>query len=485
MLDSYFRADCVARLSQVPRSGRIHFIGVGGIAMAQVAIELTRRGYHVSGSDREYFEPTRTLLRAAPITLFSNFESSHLADPPDLVVVGAAASANNAEVKQTAALQLPYTSLPQLLGELFPKEQERCLVVGTFGKSTTAAMVAHVLRSAGADPSYFSGAIGQDGSLGIRVGAGRALVIEGDEYRSAFFAAKPKLATFSAQIAVMNAIEMDHADIYRSFEQLLAVYDELVESLPDDGALICNLDNDCIRRRLEQWRSVCRARIVTVGFCEDADIRGTARRPIGRQQEFQINTSTEQGLTVRLPVAGQMNSENALASAAAALQLGIPLSRSAEFLANFVPLRRRLEVVSETGGLTIVDDFAHHPTAVRRTLRALQECYPEKRIIAVFLPTAPTGKWDLFQAEYADAFHGSCVVVIRRPELNWGDKGHRLLDTKRLCNDLSARGIEATAAADNRGLLTAIEHVRRPGDVIVLLSSGPVDEIKEALTRAS
>jgi UDP-N-acetylmuramate: L-alanyl-gamma-D-glutamyl-meso-diaminopimelate ligase len=479
----FFTDESFTALEQLPRGSRIHFIGVGGIGMGQLALELAGRGYTVSGSDREYYDPMRSLLQSSTIKLFPEFAAGNITDALDLVVIGTAVGANNPEVRETARLQRPFSSFAPLLQQLFPATQKRCVVSGTFGKSTTTALLANLLSSAGYDPSYFIGGAKQD-APSLHCGNGDWLLLEGDEYFTSFFSRKPKFLWYRPQVAVITAIEFDHGDIYLDLEDVLRAFDSLVFSLPRNGALVCNTDCPNIASRLPLWRKEARCRITTFGSTTGADFY-FSREFARSEREQMLHMTAADGSNVKfiLALSGMLNARNACAAAAAAYQLGIPLSQAAGGMAGFTPLRRRMETVFDDGRIKIIEDFAHHPSSIRETLRAIRETEPQRRVIAAYFPTTPTAKWNIFQQEYVTAFRLARAVIIRKPQLNWADRGHRLFDTDRLIADLRQHGVSASAGENDEEVLHTILALARPGDSILLLSSGPLEKIKQDLIR--
>jgi UDP-N-acetylmuramate: L-alanyl-gamma-D-glutamyl-meso-diaminopimelate ligase len=281
----WFSVSRTTPLSEVPKGGSVHFVGVAGVAMGQLAVALSELGYQVSGSDKEFYEPMGSFLKGHHIRLLDGYVATNIPSKTDLVVIGNAISYGHPEVEVVEQKQLPYTFFSQLLYEVLIAGHNSIVVCGTHGKSTTTAMVAHTLRALKEEPSFFIGGVVPGFDRSLTLGTGKISVVEGDEYDSAFFAKVPKFSFYRPDIAVINAIEFDHADIYSNLEVIEEQFTQLVASLPDTGSLLCCVDFSTVERLLPKWSQIFAGRILTFGTSESADIRIVNRQATGLSQK--------------------------------------------------------------------------------------------------------------------------------------------------------------------------------------------------------
>ena len=359
----------------------VHLIGICGTAMAGLAGLLRARGYRVTGSDEGVYPPMSTWLESLGIHADSGFDACHLSPAPDLVVIGNAIRRGNPEAEDTLDRRLPFVSLPALVKELLLPGKRPAVVAGTHGKTTTSSMLAHVLSDAGADPSFLIGGIPLGFGAPSRLGRGDAFVLEGDEYDTAFFDKGPKLMHYLPDVAVLNAVEMDHADIYRDLEMVKLQFRRWVNIIPRRSLLLIHGDD---ANAVETGgKALCRVERFGEGPSNEWRIERMSDGPLGTSFEL---TGPRGSVPVSLPTAGAFNARNAVAAIVAGQELGVPLARGAEAMASFPGVRRRLEVKGEASGVVVVDDFAHHPTAIRETLRAARSRWPGRRLIAILEP---------------------------------------------------------------------------------------------------
>ncbi len=472
------RADSSARLAAVPAAIRhIHLIGVGGTAMAALAGMLAERGYRVTGSDLQLYEPTASLLKGSRVEVRGGFGAHNLNPAPDLVVVGNVVTRANPEAAALLETSIPYLSMPEALYHFFLRERRVLMVAGTHGKTTSTAMMAQVLRAAGRDPSLLVGGVAKDFGSNYRLGAGEHFVIEGDEYDTAFFDKASKFLHYHPYGTIITAVEFDHADIFRDLDHVKSSFRALSAQL--DSSCVLAVSADC-PAALEVSADT-RARRITFGL-RDGELRAADIRVGADATRFSINRGHQYVASdVVLPIGGRMNVANALGVYALLSEIGLGRDEILRGLASFSGVARRQEVVGEAGGITIVDDFAHHPTAIRATLEAVAERWAGRRILAAFEPRSNTSRRSVFQAEFATAFDRAARVYLAPVYFKENDPipaGQRLA-TDVLARAISARGPRAAACESSDAILAALLDDARAGDVAVVMSNGPFDNLKE------
>jgi UDP-N-acetylmuramate: L-alanyl-gamma-D-glutamyl-meso-diaminopimelate ligase len=458
---------------------RIHLIAICGVAMSALAGMLKQRGYQVSGSDENVYPPMSTVLERLGIPIQPGFRPENLADRPDLVVVGNKVSKNNPEVEALLASGIPYVSLPQALAELFIADRTSVVVAGTHGKTTSTALLAWVLEHAGADPSLMVGGEVLDFGGNCKLGGGPHFVIEGDEYDTAFFDKGPKFLHYRPQAVLLTAVEFDHADIYRDLEQVKESFRRLVELLPAHGKLVVASD-------FPHAVDVASSRpAVTFGLGPEAQWRAVDLRDDG-ETVFGIEHQGSLLCTARIRQPGGINARNALGVFVMATELGLTPQQILPGLASFRGIARRQEVAGERRGVTIVDDFAHHPTAVAGTIAAMRLRYPGRRLWAVFEPRSNTSRRKVFQREYVQALRAADRVIIggvfRKPTdaLEEAD----LFSPEQLARDLNDLGVRARAYPEVDVIAAALERNTRRGDVVLLMSNGSFGGLRDKLLTA-
>jgi UDP-N-acetylmuramate: L-alanyl-gamma-D-glutamyl-meso-diaminopimelate ligase len=466
----------------------VHFVAIGGTGMGSLAGLLHARGLRVTGSDRALYPPMSTALASWGIRVYEGFRPEHvLLEEPDLVVIGNAVRPDNPEARAAIDEGLRTLSFPDALYELAIAGKHSVVVAGTHGKTTTTSLVAALLLAAGRDPSLLVGGYCLDFDGSFREGAGEHFVVEGDEYDTAFFDKTPKFLHYGARTLVLTSVEFDHADIYRDLGHVKEAFRALVARLPADGAIVAAVDQEGVRDVLRE--APCR--VVGYGLAEGGGpalwrAGGIRADPGGTC--FDVLREGAPVARARLPLFGPANLENALGALSAAVELGVPVERAAAALAGFRGVKRRQEVRGEAGGVTVVDDFAHHPTAVRASIEALRARFPGRRLVAVFEPRTNTSRRAVFQRDYALAFDGADEAVIAEvPEgaiySATGEVGERL-SPERLVAELRARGVDARSPG---GVPEIVEHLRsscRPGDVVLVMSNGEFGGIWERLLSA-
>jgi UDP-N-acetylmuramate: L-alanyl-gamma-D-glutamyl-meso-diaminopimelate ligase len=477
---------------------RIHLIAVGGVGMSALAGLLQARGARVTGSDEHVYPPASTLLAQLGIEVRPGYRPEHVADA-EVVVVGNAVTRANPEVVAASERGLPLRSLPQLLGEVFLAERVPLVVAGTHGKTTSSAMLAWVLDHAGRRPGFMIGGAPVDFAASFRLGEGPHFVVEGDEYDSAFFDKGPKFLHYRPRAVLLTAVEFDHADIYRDLDDVKEAFRRLVALVPPDAPLVVASD-------FPHAVEVAAGAAAPI-FFGDAPLpaaagatrpavgalagfprvwRATGVRDDGRTTAFEVEADGRTAAAVRLQVPGVINVRNALGVFVLARALGLGAPETATGLASFRGVRRRQELVGEAAGVTVIDDFAHHPTAVAGTLAALRARYPARRLVAVFEPRSNTSRRRIFQREFANAFAAADAVVLSAVHAKPNDPipAAERFSPEDLVADLHRRGVEALALPSPVAIAAHLAAAARPGDVIAVMSNGEFGGLPRRLIAA-
>jgi UDP-N-acetylmuramate: L-alanyl-gamma-D-glutamyl-meso-diaminopimelate ligase len=453
----------------------VYFIAIAGTGMGSLAGLLKARGLEVLGSDSRLYPPMSTALEQWGIPAHVGFRAEHVIEArPDLVVIGNAVRADNPEALAAIEEGLPYLSFPDALYRLAIEGKHSVVIAGTHGKTTTTALVAKLLDAAGRDPSLLVGGYSLDFAGSFRNGRGSHFVVEGDEYDTAFFDKTPKFLHYGARTAVLTSVEFDHADIYRDLEHVKQAFRALVEGLPADGTLVAAVNHPGVRDVVAG--APCRCVGYGLGPEGDPEWRAANVRAEAGATRFEVRRAGAALAEARLPLFGRFNVENALGAVAAAAALGVPAERAVAALAGFRGVKRRQEVRGEARGVLVVDDFAHHPTAVAGSIASLRERFPGRRLVAVFEPRTNTSRRAVFQQAYAEAFDGADRVVVSvvpdGPIYSATGEVAERFSSPRLAEDISARGTPAVAID---GVDAIVEHLARecrPGDVVLVMSNG-------------
>jgi UDP-N-acetylmuramate: L-alanyl-gamma-D-glutamyl-meso-diaminopimelate ligase len=461
---------------------RLHLIAICGVGMSALAGMLKQRGYEVSGSDDNVYPPMNIVLERLGIAIRPGFRPENLADRPALVVVGNKVSRTNPEVEALLASGLPYVSFPQALSELFLTGHRSIVIAGTHGKTTSTALLAWVLEQAGRNPSMMVGGKALNFGGNFKLGTGTFFVVEGDEYDTAFFDKGPKFLHYRPEAVLLTGVEFDHADIYRDLAHVQDAFRRLLALLPEGAPLAVAAD-------FPHARAVVGKRPGTISFgliTTDAEWRATHLRDNGTETLFDVIYRGTTECTVRIPQPGGINARNALGVFVLARALGLRTAEILPGLATFRGVARRQEVVGTLAGITVVDDFAHHPTAVDGAIAALRLRYPKRRLWAVFEPRSNTSRRNLFQHEYVTAFAAADEVIIGGVFQKQTDQvsESELFSPEQLVTDLHARRVHARAIAEVDTICATLAEEARSGDVILLMSNGSFDGLRQKLVAA-
>ena len=455
----------------------IHMIAVCGTGMGALALMLKDLGFAVTGSDLKVYPPMSDFLTTRGIHIAEGFHPDHLSYGPDLVVVGNAVSKDNPEVVRMQAMGLPFCSMPQALNWFVAADKKQILIAGTHGKTTTSAIMAWILDCAGRDETFFIGGILANFNSNYRLGQGDTIVIEGDEYDTAFFDKGPKFMHYNPYAAILTSVEFDHADIFRDKDHVLQVFKGFTADLNSNSTLF-GFDGD---GNVEKVVKAAGCKVVMYGKSKGS---GWRLGDIDLKPPWSVFEVWKDGARYgrfETMLGGEHNLLNALSAIAVADLLEIPREIVKQALATFKGIRRRQEVRGVKNGIVVMDDFAHHPTAVRETVRAVKPFYPDGRLIAVFEPRTNTSMRDVFQDVYPECFDEADLICIRKPPLlKKIPKGHRF-SSETLVQDLKRRGKDAHYFENTDLIIDFLQAHAVSGDVILVMSNGGFDNIHERL----
>ncbi|MDX2008786.1 MAG: Mur ligase family protein [Myxococcaceae bacterium] len=450
---------------------RIHLVGVAGTGMGSFAGMLKAAGYEVTGSDENVYPPMSDMLRTWGIPAMTPYAPSNLdAARPDLVIIGNVIRRVNVEATAVRERRLRQMSFPAALGSLFLAQRHAVVVAGTHGKTTTSSLMGHVLASAGRDPSFLVGGVTKNYAGNYRLGHGPHFVVEGDEYDTAYFDKGPKFLHYQPRSVILTSIELDHADIYRDLAHYESSFEKLMALVPAEGQVAVS----AAWPNAVHLARAAKGRVTTYGVEAHlgADVTASDVRLGPEGARFVVVERGTPAGAFLLPLAGRHNLENALGVYACARGLGLSADEVRAGFASFEGVKRRQEVRGEPGGVLVIDDFAHHPTAVRETIAAVRSRWPGRPLWAVFEPRSNTSRRSLHQAEYARSFTGAARASIKVPERHDKIPPGEELDVPRLANELSAVGIPSLAAATVPELVDEVARDARPGDLVLVMSNG-------------
>lgn len=463
----------------------IHLIGICGTAMASLAGMLKLQGHCVTGSDGAAYPPMSDLLGSLGIPILEPFAEANLTPRPDLVVVGNAISRGNVELEYVLDTRIPFCSMAAILHDEFLLGRESLVVAGTHGKTTTTSMLAWIYevaarQDAAFSPSFLIGGVAENFGTSFMVRPTRSFILEGDEYDTAFFDKGPKFLHYFPDAAILTHVEFDHADIYVDLAAVKTAFKRFVNLIPRRGRLVAfdgsaNV-SECVAKAF--------CAVERYGFVADSYWRVSAMRQDGPVTRWTLMRGGESFAELSLPMAGEHNALNATAAAALAAGQGVPAAAIVEALATFQSVKRRLEVIAEVAGVTVIDDFAHHPTAIRETLRALRGRYPGSRLWAVLEPRSNTLRRKVFEVELGESLALADRVVLAGVFKSESIPADERLHPEHVVESLKARGVPAVLYADADAIVAGIAAELRDGDVVAILSNGGFGRIYQKLPEA-
>lgn len=465
-------------LNQTPENIKhIHLMGICGAAMASLAGMLKRQGYQVTGSDQNVYPPMSLFLQKLDIPIHQGYQSQNLTPQPDLVVVGNVITRLNLEAIELGNLKIPYLSLPQALRCFAMQDKKSIVICGTHGKTTTTALISWMLEKGALDPSFMVGGIPLNFQQSFKLGQGPYFVIEGDEYDTAFFDKGPKFLHYNPFIVILTNIEFDHADIYRDLEHVLTSFRKLIALIPENGLLIANGDSSLVMAEAQK----AKCPVIAYGLESRSEWQIRDLEIKGAQTHVEILKQGRTWLNITTPLYGRHNISNLLSAMALAdyLQLDHTLIKTA--LQDFKGVKRRQEIRGEKQGILVLDDFAHHPTAVRETIRAVKGKYPQRRLLAIFEPRSNSSRRNVFQEQYAQSFDQADLIMIPEPGLMEKIPAAERFSALQLVQDLQKKGLKAFYSDNTSQLLDEILKQARKNDVVLVMSNGSFDNLIEKL----
>lgn len=460
----------------------IHLIGICGTAMASLAGLLQLKGHRITGSDQAAYPPMSDLLAQMGIPVAEPFAEKNLEPRPDLVIVGNAVSRGNVELERVLDERIPFASLAQVIHDEFVLGRESLVVAGTHGKTTTTSMLAWIYEvasrgNAALAPSFLIGGVAENFGTSFQLRETRPLILEGDEYDTAFFDKGPKFMHYFPDALILTHVEFDHADIYRDLDAVKTAFKRLVNLVPRRGRIVAydgapNVD-ECVSRAF--------CKVERYGFKAESYWQVRDLTHAGTESRWKVRREGQAWGEFRLGMPGAHNALNATAAAALAFGQGVPLEAITEALATFESVKRRLEVRAEVDGVTIIDDFAHHPTAIRETLKALREAYPGARLWAVLEPRSNTLRRNVFEAELVESLSLADRIVLAGVFKLESIPVEERLHPERVVEALQRSGREAALLQNADAIVEAIAPELQDGDVVAILSNGGFDGIYEKL----
>lgn len=449
----------------------VHFVGIGGTAMASVAAAMKDRGYTVTGSDQNIYPPMSEFIAEQKLSVRLGYDERNLGNP-DLVVIGNAISRGNPEAEATLERKLRYCSLPELLKEFFIRGKRSIVVSGTHGKTTTTSLLTWVFEHNGRNPSYVIGGIPNNLHQGARFTDSEFFIIEGDEYDTAFFDKRSKFVHYLPEVVIINNIEFDHADIFENVGAIQLSFKRLINIVPRNGLLLTNGDDPNIAPLV----GIKHCPVKKFGFAPANDIQAKGLKLCGEKSEFMVDDAV-----FRSPLIGELNVRNTLAVVACARHCGFSDAEIQSAFDTFKGVKRRMEVRGVSGEVTVIDDFGHHPTAIRETIHALRVRFPGKRLWAVFEPRSNTTRRSIFQQELTDALNladGIAIAQVARLELLAPEER---LDPEKLIRSLKEGGKQAFYLPTADAIVDQLGGLVRRDEVVCVFSNGGFGGIHDKL----
>jgi UDP-N-acetylmuramate: L-alanyl-gamma-D-glutamyl-meso-diaminopimelate ligase len=463
---------------QLKPGSHIHLMGICGTAMASLAGLLKSLGYKVTGSDQNVYPPMSTQLQELGITIKEGYKKENLTPRPDLVIVGNVITRKHEEAEALLASDIPYTSLPKAMGDYAIADRHSIVIAGTHGKTTTTSIMLKVADTCGVKPGYMVGGIPVDYGRSFRVAKGNFFIIEGDEYDTAFFDKVPKFIHYKPRTVILTSVEFDHADIYKDLNDVMKAFRMLIERIPADGLLIAHADDKNVMTLARE----AKCRVITYGV-KSGDYRVTERMMIDGRNHFAVEHAGQKIADIALKLPGEHNALNAIATFAVAHELGWSLNQALQGLASFQGVKRRQEVIGTPSGVTLIEDFAHHPTAVKVTIEAIREKYKGQRLYCLFEPRSATSRRKVFQRDYVTAFQSGDEIMIAKAYDQSRIAEEDRFSTAELVNDLVHSGRKAREFATTEDIVKTLKSESHKGDVILIMSNGGFDGIYQKLLK--
>ncbi len=466
--------DLLTQLNHAPQDiNHIHIMGICGTGMAALAGMLKNSGYTISGSDKAVYPPMSLFLEALNIKVHDGYNADNLLPRPDLVIVGNVITKNNPEAQALAHAEIPYLSFPQALAHFFIHSRKSLVITGTHGKTTTASLLASCLARAEYDPTFMIGGIVREFDANFRIGQGAHFVSEGDEYDTAFFDKESKFLHYQPDIAIITSVEFDHADIFDDLDAIKRSFKKFVSLMPANGLLVAHLDDPNVVDVVQD--APCEVQ----GYGQNVDLFWSLSdvQAEGGTTHFEVKKQDNDWANLSVQLPGTHNCLNSLAVAAVLHHIGLEPKEIDNGLKHFGGIKRRQEVRGIINNITVIDDFAHHPTAVKETLKALKNAYAGQRLITIFEPRTNSSRRAIFQQDYVSCFDSSDMTFIREPVPLDDIAVEELFSSKQLAADLTKRGVHALSCVDTDTILEKVIPILKENDVVAILSNGGFDNI--------
>lgn len=462
------------------KGAHIHMLGICGTAMGGLAGLLKELGYKVTGSDQNVYPPMSTQLKELGIEIKEGYKKENLTPRPDFVIVGNVMTKKHEEVQALLETDIPYTSLPDAIGKFIIENRKSIVITGTHGKTTTTAMMAWVAKVCEQKPGFLVGGRPLNFDVSFELPKADTFVIEGDEYDTAFFAKVPKFLFYKPTHVVLTSVEFDHADIYADFEAVKKSFYDLLKIIPKDGLLVAFSDDQGVREVVESYRN---SKIITYGL-ESGDYQAKNIKYFPEYCQFDVFFQNKKIDDVKVLIFGKHNVANALSCYVMAKEMGWDLSLIKKGLETYKGVKRRQEVIGKPNNITIIEDFAHHPTAVKVTIESISERFKDSHLFAVFEPRSATSRRKVFQKEYVKAFSGPWTSIFAKPfnqtNINESDR----FSSDELVSDLKAQGNKALLFDNVDLIVEYLKQNAKPKDVILIMSNGGFDGIYQKLLNA-
>lgn len=459
---------------------KIHLIAICGTGMGSLAGLLKEAGHDVRGSDRAFYPPMSKCLHEWGITTMHGFDPAHITDDLDLVVVGNACRKDNPEAVEALNRGIQIASFPETLSKWFIRDRQSIVVAGTHGKTTTVSILSYLLTQLGMDPSYLIGGIPNNTGKSFRLGKSKLFVVEGDEYDSAFFDKRPKFIHYQPDILVLTSLEYDHADIYPDMKSYRSAFSDLISLLDQQAVLVACFDCTEVKKLAAQ----AKCRVLSYGFGADVDWRASEFTDGEYGAGFKLTVKGSPAGMINLPLSGRHNVTNTLAVLTVVDILGHKPEIAAGHLSGFLGVARRMQVRGVISGVTVIDDFAHHPTEVAETLLAARMRYPRAHLVAVFEPRSNSSRRNLFQERYKTSFqHADSVFLVPPYNQDQIDPEMRF-DSASIVQTLLQQGKNARLCWDANQIVVELSGQLKEGSVVVIMSNGAFDDIHEKLIQA-
>ncbi len=466
-------------ISDLKKGSSVHLMGICGTAMASLAGLLKDKGFHVTGSDANPYPPMSTQIESLGIQIKVGYKAENLHPKPDFVIVGNVISASNAEAQELMRLGIPYTSLPKAMGEFIIANRDSVCISGTHGKTTTSSLMAWVAEKCGAAPGFLIGGIPLNFSQSFRNPEKNLFVIEGDEYDTAFFDKVPKFTHYRPKYTILTSVEFDHADIYKDLDDVKKAFATLMKITKPDGRIIAWAED----KNIESILGLAQAPVLTYGL-KKGDVQGKIIKTIGDATVFTVNFKGKDLGEFQFPLSGEYNVLNALSVITLTQVLNFDLNRVKEAFLSFKGVKRRQEILGEPRGVLVIEDFAHHPTAVKETIKGIKAKYPARKLWAVFEPRSATSRRKIFQKDYAIAFSLAEETLIAEAFDQSKLAAENRFSSAELVGDLKTAGKSANVYAKVDEIVSDLSKKAQKGDLILIMSNGGFDGIYTKLMKA-